>query len=135
MPTDHALEAYRDTLRRMYERYPLKVMVDEIDREFPGKLDDCVASAMRAFEDSVRWDSAESKDIPAFVVKKQTTTYCMTREEMAEALKDMMEKVERGYYGPLYFREKRIMDEYLRCVGPVCSIQMQDGEKSKDDNP
>lgn len=64
-----------------------------------------------------------------------TTTYCMTSEEMAEALRDTLEKVERGYYEPLYFREKRIMDEYLSCVGPVCSIQMQDGEKSKDDNP
>lgn len=64
-----------------------------------------------------------------------TTTYCMTREEMSEALKDMMEKAERGYYEPLYFREKRVMDTYLSCVGPVCSIQMQDGEKSTDDNP
>lgn len=135
MPTDHASGAYRDTLRRMYERYPLKVMVDEIDREFPGKLDDCVASAMRAFVDSARWDSAESKDTPVFVVEKQAKTYCMTREEMAEALRDMLEKAERGYYEPLYFREKRIMDEYLSCVGPVCSIQMQDGEKSTDDNP
>lgn len=132
MPTDHALDAYRDTLRRMYEIYPLKVMVDEIDREFPGKLDDCVASAMRAFEDAVRWDSAESKDIPVFVVKKQTTTYCMTREEMAEALKDMLKKVERGYYGPLYLGEKRVMDTYLSCVGPVCGIQMQEEVKDND---
>ena len=61
-----------------------------------------------------------------------TTTYCMTREEMAEAPKDMMEKAERGYYEPLYFREKRIMDEYISCVGPVCSIQMQEEVKDND---
>ena len=56
----------------------------------------------------------------------------MTREEMAEALKDMLEKAERGYYEPLYFREKRVMDTYLSCVGPVCSIQMQEEVKDND---
>ena len=140
MPTDHALEAYRDTLRRMYERYPLKVMVDEIDREFPGKLDDCVASAMRAFEDSGRWDSAESKYTPVFVVKKQTTTYCMTNEEPKEAIQSLLGKAKNGMFDkPSYVTEYEVWRRFRELQEALISAEarerVDDNLKSIDNNP
>lgn len=140
MPTDHALDAYRDTLRRMYERYPLKVMVDEIDREFPGKLDDCVASAMRAFEDSVRWDSAESKDIPVFVVEKQAKTYCMTNEEMREAIQSLLGKAKKGEFDkPSYATEDEVWCRFRELQEALIAAEarerVSDNLKSINNNP
>lgn len=139
MATDHALDAYRDTLRRMYEIYPLKVMVDEIDRVFPGKLDDCVASAMRAFEDSVRWDSAESNDTPVFVVKKQTTTYCMTNEETKEAIQSLLDKAKKGEFDkPSYVTEYEVWRRFRELQEALISAEarerVDDNLKSIDNN-
>lgn len=140
MATDHALDAYRDTLRRMYEIYPLKVMVDEIDRVFPGKLDDCVASAMRTFEDSVRWDSAESNDIPVFVVKKQTTTYCMTNEETREAIQSLLVKAKKGEFDkPSYITEYEVWCRFRELQEALIAAEarerVDDNLKSIDNNP
>lgn len=73
-------------------------MVDSAYENFPN-LQDSIAAALKTAEEKLRWDNTESRDIPVFDVIRKTTTYSMTKEEMREALLDMLEKSKNGYYG------------------------------------
>ena len=122
-----------DNKQEPVEEPPATTWLDKATEQSPSaKLLRKLAREKIKVGDVVRVYGSEDRIRENIKLLGPTTTYCMTREEMAEALKDMMEKAERGYYEPLYFREKRVMDTYLSYVGPVCSIQMQEEVKDND---
>ena len=87
----------------------------------------------------MRWDSAESKDIPVFVVEKQTKTYCMTNEEMREAIQSLLGKAKKGKFDkPSYVTEYEVWRRFRELQEALISAEarerVDDNLKSIDNN-